>query len=208
MSAVAKRIIIAPEDQARADFYDFLGHLLAAPLGPALLGQMAGLKHDSSPIGAALGALAGSAEKATADAVEREFHALFIGLGRGELLPYASFYLTGFLHEKPLAALRREMAGHGIARARGSPQPEDHIASLMEMMGGMIMGRFAAPVPLAAQKRFFEAHIDTWAPHFFSDLAAVENATFYPAVGALGSAFMAVERDAFRMLADAVGENA
>ena len=152
------------------------------------------------------GALARCADTATSDAVEREYHALFIGLGRGELLPYASFYLTGFLHEKPLADLRRDMAGHGLARAANSHEPEDHIASLMEMMGGMIAGRFRG-TSLAAQKRFFDTHIDIWAPHFFSDLEAVDSAAFYPAVGALGSAFMAVERDAFRMLAKEANRN-
>ncbi len=86
---------------------------------------------------------------------EREFNALFIGLGRGELLPYASYYLTGFLNEKPLASLRHDMAARGMTRAPNVYEPEDNIASLMEMMAGMIVGRFGAPATLADQRDFF-----------------------------------------------------
>ncbi len=192
---------IAPEDALRADFYDFLGALLAAPPDQALLERTAALEGDDTDLGQAVSALARVARAMQPAGVEAEFTRLFIGLGRGELLPYASFYLTGFLNEKPLAALRREMAGLGITRAPNRFEPEDNIASLLEMMGGMIRGRFGPPVPLERQQAFFNKHIAPWAGHFFADLEAAESSVFYAAVGAAGRAFMEIEREAFRMSA-------
>jgi len=130
---------------------------------------------------------------------EREFNALFIGLGRGELLPYASYYLTGFLNEKPLASLRRDMAARGLTRAPGVFEPEDNIASLMEIMASLITGRHGTPAPLADQKTFFNKHIGPWAGHFFSDLEAARNSVLYAPVGAVGRVFLEIESEAFRM---------
>ena len=134
-------------------------------------------------------------------AAEREFNALFIGLGRGELLPYASYYLTGFLNEKPLAQLRSDMAARGITRAPNVYEPEDNIASLMEMMGGMIAGRFGQPAGLATQQEFWNRHIGPWAAHFFADLEAAKNSVFYASVGAIGRNYMEIEKEGFRMAA-------
>ena len=201
MNAAVKTPDIPEEDRLRADMYDFLGALLAAPPDKALLAQTAALEGDDSALGQAISALARVAKAVGPLAVEGEFTNLFIGLGRGELLPYASFYLTGFLNEKPLASLRRDMAALHISRAPNRFEPEDNIASLCEMMAGMIRGRFGAPVPLARQEEFFNRHIAPWAPHFFADLEAAQNSVFYAAVGATGSAFMEIEREAFRMSA-------
>ncbi|MEZ5651659.1 MAG: molecular chaperone TorD family protein [Burkholderiaceae bacterium] len=200
MSAVEKIFVIEPVDRARADLYDFLSLLLARPADADLLTRIAALQGDDSPIGAAMDSLARLARVTSAETAEREFNVLFIGLGRGEQLPYASYYLTGFLNEKPLAALRADMASRGIERAEGKFEPEDNIASLMEMMGGLIVGRFGTVTPLAEQKTFFEAHIDAWAGHFFSDLERTGSSVFYAAVGALGRRFMEIEREGFRLL--------
>jgi TorA maturation chaperone TorD len=131
--------------------------------------------------------------------VEAEFNTLFVGLTRGELLPYASYYMTGFLHEKPLALLRSSMQRMQIERAPNVYEPEDNIASLCEMMAGLIMGRFGAPADLTTQKDFFSAHIAPWAEHFFTDLEGAKASVFYAPVGTIGRAFMDIEREAFRM---------
>jgi TorA maturation chaperone TorD len=190
---------IAEEDVLRADLYDLLGTLLARPPAAELLGRVAGLGGDESPIGQSISALARLAGRMTPQAVRSEYDALFIGLVRGELLPYASYYLTGFLHEKPLAGLRRDMGRLGIARSPEVKDPEDHIASLCEMMAGLIRGRFGAPAGLTGQRDFFAAHIAPWAGHFFGDLEGAKNSVFYAPVGAIGRAFVDVEREAFRM---------
>lgn len=193
---------IAEEDRLRADFYNFLGLLLAGPPDQMILDQTAALEGDDSDLGQAIQALARVARVTKPAAGEREFNALFIGLGRGELLPYASYYLTGFLNEKPLAQLRGDMAARGITRAPNVYEPEDNIASLMEMMAGMIVGRFGAPATLDDQKTFWSRHIGPWAGHFFSDLEAAENSVFYASVGTAGRVFMEIEREGFRMTAE------
>ena len=192
---------ISAEDRLRADFYNFLGLLLAGPPDQFLLGQMAGLKGDKTDLGQAIQAMARVAKVTKLAAAEREFNTLFIGLGRGELLPYASFYLTGFLNEKPLAQLRNDMVARGITRAQNVYEPEDNIASLMEMMASMIVGRFGNPATLEDQKSFWSKHIGPWAKHFYSDLEAAENSVLYASVGTAGRVFMEIEREAFRMTA-------
>ncbi|OAN75788.1 molecular chaperone TorD [Sulfitobacter sp. EhC04] len=190
---------IPEEDRLRADLYNFIGLILSGPPDRMLLDQCAGLNGDDSALGQGIATLAKLARLTKPATVEAEFNRLFIGLGRGELLPYASYYLTGFLNEKPLALLRQDMAARGLARADNVFEPEDNIASLMEMMGAMIAGRFGAPATLEQQKTFFNKHIAPWAAHFFADLEGAKNSVFYAPVGKIGRAFMEVEAEAFRL---------
>lgn len=199
MTSAADLDPIHEEDRLRADLYNFLGVLLAHPADAALLDQTAGLTGDDSDLGQAIGTLAKMAKISKPASVSREFNALFIGLGRGELLPYASYYLTGFLNEKPLALLRQDMSARGLARSDTVFEPEDNIASLMEMMAAMIVGRFGAPVSLEDQRTFYNRHIAPWAVHFFTDLEAAKNSVFYASVGTVGRTFMDIEGEAFRL---------
>ncbi len=201
MTAAADDVAIPDEDRLRADLYNFLGLLLARPADQMLLDQTASLQGDEGPLGQAINGLARVAKVSKPAAVEREFTALFIGLGRGELLPYASYYLTGFLNEKPLAKLRKDMAARQITRAETAFEPEDSMAALMEMMGGMIVGRFGAPARLERQRTFFNNHIAPWAVHFYTDVEGAKSSVFYAGVGAVGRAFMEIEKEAFRMTA-------
>ena len=187
------------EERLRAELYGFLAALLAAPPTQQTIDQAAALSGDGSELGQGIQSLARIAASLNDKAVEREFNALFIGLGRGELLPYASFYLTGFLNEKPLANLRGHMEPLGSARDPNVKDPEDHIASLCDMMAGLIMGRFGAQLPVADQEAFFNSHLATWAGHFFTDLEGAEGSVFYAPVGKIGRAFMEIEIEAFRM---------
>lgn len=191
---------ITDEDRMRADLYNFLGLILAGPPDEMLLEQTRGLSgDDGSDLGQAISTLAKVARLSKAKAVESEYNKLFIGLGRGELLPYASYYLTGFLNEKPLATLRQDMQAQGLTRAENVFEPEDNIASLMEMMGAMIAGRFGTPASLERQRAFFNKHIGPWATHFFTDLEEAKTSVFYTPVGSVGRAFMAIEAEAFRL---------
>ena len=191
---------VAPEaERQRANLYGLFAVLLARAPDATILRLVAGISGSDTPLGRALDTLAVRAVKAVPGKVEREFHELFIGLGRGELMPYGSFYLTGFLHEKPLAKLRGDLAELGIARAQSTREPEDHIACLCETMQALITGALGTPVPLERQRRFFEAHIAPWAGHFFSDLENARNADFFEPVGAAGRLFLEVEAQAFRM---------
>ncbi|WP_170513472.1 TorD/DmsD family molecular chaperone [Ruegeria atlantica] len=197
----AQNLEVSAEDRLRADFYNFLGLLLSGPPDQMLLDQVAGLTGDGTDLGQAIQSMVRVAKVTKPAAAEREFNVLFIGLGRGELLPYGSYYLTGFLNEKPLAQLRNDMAVRGITRAQNVFEPEDNIASLMEMMAGMIVGRFGAPATVEDQKAFWNKHIGPWATHFYSDLEAAEASVLYASVGTAGRVFMEIEREAFRMTA-------
>lgn len=190
---------IAEEDRLRADLYNFLGLILSNPPDEMLLAQTASLSGDDTPLGHGIITLAKMAKVTKPKTVTAEYNALFIGLGRGELLPYASYYMTGFLNEKPLAALRQDMTRQGLARAETVFEPEDNIASLMEMMGALIVGRFGTPADLGQQRDFFNKHIAPWAGHFFNDLEGAKGSVFYAPVGRIGQAFMEVETEAFRL---------
>jgi TorA maturation chaperone TorD len=192
---------VTEEDHLRAQWYGLLARLLSAAPDRDFLEAVRGLDGDNSDLGGAVRTLAAAARATTLEAVGEEYFNLFTGVGRGELLPFASYYLTGFLNEKPLSRLRGDMADLGIAHADDVGEPEDHIASLCEMMAGQITGTFGGPVDLARQRQFFAAHVGCWAPRFFTDLQAAEAATFYMPVGAIGSIFMSIESQAFEMAA-------
>jgi len=186
---------IDPVDAARAQEYLLLASLLSAAPSKRLLDQLAALIGDGTPLGRAHAALAEAAAGAVAAKVEREYFDLFVGLGRGELLPYASYYLTGFLNERPLSRLRSDLAALGIERVAGNFEPEDHAAILCEIMAGFAGGRFAASSD--AQRTFFEKQVAPWMGRLFADIESAESATFYRAVGALGRAFIEIETKAF-----------
>ncbi len=194
-------LTIAEEDRLRAHWYGLLGRLLSAPPDQAMLDLARGMAGDETELGRAIEALAAAARGTAPDAAVEEYFNLFIGIGQGELLPYGSYYLTGYLNEKPLAALRIDMDELGIGRVEGVKEPEDHIASLCEMMAGMITGAFGEPVGLGRQREFFDKHIGCWAPRFFEDLQAAESAAFYMPIGLIGSVIMSVESQAFEMAA-------
>jgi TorA maturation chaperone TorD len=191
--------ILAEEERLRAELYGLLSRLLSSPPTRDDLKSLAALQGDASDLGQGITALARVAASTSAKSAEREYNALFIGLGRGELLPYGSYYLTGFLNEKPLAVLRGHMAELGIARSDDVKEPEDHIATLCEMMAGLIRGAYGDPLNVADQEAFFNSHIATWAEHFFTDLEAAEGSRFYAPLGKIGRAFMRIEIEAFRM---------
>lgn len=182
-------------DQARAQEYALLAALLVRAPDAALLARLSRLGGDASPLGVAHAALGEAASRADVTKVEREYFNLFIGLGRGEILPYGSYYLTGFLNERPLARLRDDLAQFGVERVEGNYEPEDHAATLCEIMAGLIGGRFEAPE--GAEQRLFEKHMAPWMGRLFADLERAEAADFYRHVGTLGRVFMDIETEAF-----------
>lgn len=197
--ATSKAAEIAPEDVDRAVLYGFVARMLQAAPTAAELEVLRAIDADDTEIGRGLAVLAQAARDATPETLQRNYQDIFIGVGRGELIPYASYYLTGFLHEKPLADLRATMVRFGMERADGVSEPEDHIAAILQMMEGLIAGDFGQPATIDEQKQFFASHIGPWASHFFKDLAASQTCAFYAAVGALGGALITVEADAFDM---------
>ena len=184
-------------DLLRSHEYNLLAALLGRAPPRDVLDRLCRLKGDASPLGLAHLALADAAAGADPDALQREFFDLFIGVSRGELLPYGSYYLTGFLHERPLADVRESLAAFGIERADNVFEPEDHIALLCEVMAGLTGGTFETEP--GADRRFFERHLRPWAPRFFADLETAPSARFYRAVARVGGLFVDIEAEAFAM---------
>lgn len=182
-------------DAARAQEYALLAVLLMRAPDARLLADLAQLRGDATPLGLAHAALSQAAAGAEVERVEREFFDLFIGIGRGELLPYASYYLTGFLNERPLARLRGDLAEIGVARSEGVMEPEDHAGILCEIMSGLASRRL--PAPPGSDRLVFERHMAPWIGRFFSDLENAETADFYRRVGTVGRVFMDIEAEAF-----------
>lgn len=182
-------------DAARAQEYALIAVLLTRAPDARLLANLSELRGGPTPLGLAHAALAEAASVTSAERVEREFFDLFIGIGRGEVLPYASYYLTGFLHERPLARLRDDLATIGVARAEGVVEPEDHAGILCEIMSGLASGRL--PAPPDSDRTIFEKHLAPWIGRLFADLENAEAADFYRRVGTLGRVFMDIEAEAF-----------
>jgi TorA maturation chaperone TorD len=184
-------------DQLRAAEYGLLSLLLGKAPDADTLSRVAALKGDASDLGMAHIELAAAAAAVDDRSASKEFFDLFIGLGRGDLLPYASYYMTGFLHERPLARVREDLDGLGIERAGISREPEDHIAILFEVMSGLACGEFEAD--FAEQARFFDRHLKPWASRMFADLEMSASAKFYRTVGRVGRVFMELETEAFTL---------
>jgi len=184
-------------DVARTQEYALLAVLLARAPDAALLKRIAALRGDATPLGVAHATMARAADEVGVEKIAREFFDLFIGVGRGELLPYGSYYLTGFLNERPLARLRDDLVPLGIERVAQHGEPEDHAAVLCEIMAGLTGGRFSATVE--QQQQIFERHLAPWIGRFFADLEAAEAANFYHHVGAIGRLFIEIEMEAFAL---------
>lgn len=184
-------------DAARAQEYALLASLLLRAPDAGLLSRLSELRGEASPLGLAHVALADAADRVRADNVEREFFALFIGIGRGEVMPYGSYYLTGFLHERPLARLREDLSTIGVARAEDIAEPEDHAGILCEIMAGLCSG--ALPAPEGSDRVIFEKHMAPWIGRFFADIERAEAADFYRSVGLLGRTLIALETEAFAL---------
>ena len=184
-------------DLARAREYALLGRLLTRAPDVSLLDLIAELRGDATPLGVAHVALAEAAKDADATEIEQEFFDLFIGVGRGELLPYGSYYLTGFLHERPLARLREDLARIDVVRREGVAEPEDHAGILCEIMSGLASGTL--PAPNDSDRMIFEKHMAPWIGRFFADLERAMAADFYRQVATVGRIFIEIEVEALAL---------
>ena len=184
-------------DRARSREYALLATFLSRSPDARMLGRLALLRGDASPLGMAHAALAEVAAKANAEAVQAEYFDLFDGLGRSRFLPYASYYLTASLYGRPLARLRQALRNLGLEQVEQHFEPEDHAAILCEIMAGLAGEQIAAPAE--AEREIFELHLAPWIGRFFADLERAESARFYARVGALGRTFVEIETTAFTL---------
>ena len=179
------------ESALRVEIYSLLAHLLRQVPEQPVLDWLAELEMDqsSSTMAAAWQVLKLAAKTTSALAVEDEYQELFIGIGRGEIVPYCSWYLTGSLMEMPLAHLRRDLAQLGFQRTESTKEPEDHIAALLEVMAMLVEGGDPH-----LQRSFFNRHIAVWFERLFTDMKAAKSAVFYSAVAELALQYLLVEK--------------
>jgi TorA maturation chaperone TorD len=199
MNAPVDAVESDEDQQYRASAYSLLAALLRKSPDESLLSRLglfsASNEDENDDLILAMSMLALSASNHRLDEIEDEYHQLFIGLGRGEVVPFASWYLTGFLMEQPLSDLRDDLKRLGFERSENVTEPEDHIAALCEVMSVMISDRAS----LETQVAFFNQHMSPWLDRFFSDLVQAESAVFYQSVARFGTAFIEFESEYFTM---------
>ncbi|MBL8524108.1 MAG: molecular chaperone TorD family protein [Betaproteobacteria bacterium] len=196
--------LIEPEDQVRADYYALLANLFYRAPDARLLQAMVisaePLGDSPNPLSKAWADLAAASGVVTADAVEDEYQSLFIGVGRPPVMLYGSFYLAGFMNEKPLAELRGSLSRLGYARDSNATEPEDHLAALCDVMRAMILGDVShAPASIDAQREFFVRHMQPWVLKCCAAITENEKANYYMRVAAFACAFFEIEIQAFEM---------
>ncbi|MGH8612125.1 MAG: TorD/DmsD family molecular chaperone [Gammaproteobacteria bacterium] len=181
-------------DGIRAGTYRLLAMLLGKPPSAPILTYLRERDEPESADGslaAGWRALKQASDDADLETLEDEFHALFIGLGCGELVPYGSWYQTGALMGTQLAMLRRDLSALGIERQPGVSEPEDHAAALCETMALIISSD--SEISIGSQKVFFQDHFGPWMGSFFRDMQEAKAAHFYRTVGRFGAAFIKTE---------------
>lgn len=198
MSESSTNARLSHEDALRVGTYSVLGALLANPPGRDMLDRLAtaGGNEGGDEIGRAWTAVALAAQRTDVDQVRFEHTELFIGVSQGEITPYASWYLTGSLMERPLVELRQSLKALGVERNKGVKEPEDHAGALLETMALLIN---AGEVSFEREQDFFQAHVEPWMKDLFQDLQEAKSAAFYRPVGLLGKAFMELESKYYRM---------
>jgi TorA maturation chaperone TorD len=199
------RTPVAQEERVRADMYALIARLLYSP-DEQLLRTISSADEilaetANAPLADAWRALSAAAKVCNAESVQDEYQRLFIGVGRPEVMLFGSYYLAGFMMEKPLALLRDDLARLGFARHESVNEPEDHVSALCDVMRYLIAGdEERDPASLEQQKQFFTRHIQTWYERFCNAVIAAESANFYRPVGQFTKAFFDIEAESFEIL--------
>jgi TorA maturation chaperone TorD len=193
------------EETARAEVYGLLAALYYAPPSKALLDNLRVAVTEAPAAGALLesswGELVAAARTLSHEAIDHEYQALFGGVGKPDVYLFGSHYLSGFLNDKPLAALRTDIAALGLARDETMPETEDHVAYLCEVMRYLIAGDDVEVANLTRQREFFTRHVQPWFSLLCDDVAQHPKAGFYRALAGFTQAFVSVETQSFDMLA-------
>ena len=193
------------EDLARADLYGLIANLFFQPPDRILLDRMLA-SGNSEPIrGDAPLAdfwldLLQIIKESTPEQWRNEYESSFIGVGKPNVFLYASYYMAGHLHEKPLLNIRKALADLGLEAAENTAETEDHFAALCEVMRFLIAGDDVEVSNLTNQRVFFDDHIRPWYDEFCDAIEADPDTHLYKAVAALTREFLAIEAQGFDML--------
>jgi len=181
----------------RSQTYALLARLLSAAPDQDLLENLAAIEvnEPESPMGKLWLQLTAIAEKSDPQDVNEQYQRLFIGVTHGELIPYSSYYQTGFLMEEPLAELRTDLAKLGLERQEDTAEPEDHIAAECDVMRMILT---AEGTPIVSDEEFFKRHLSPWVNDFFNDLKNKNTDEFYRVIGQFGAGFISLESSVYR----------
>ncbi len=196
--------IVVTEDQVRADFYALLAHLFSRAPDDRVLQSMVITQEPTDEASTELTkswrALSAASAVVTHDALIDEYEAVFVGVGRPPVIVYGSFYLAGFMMEKPLAELRDDLARMGFVRNAEVRESEDHLAAVCDVMRALILGNLAdAPAAIESQKAFFEKHMKPWVFKCCAAVQAYEKSNYYRRVAKFAERFFEMESQAFEM---------
>jgi TorA maturation chaperone TorD len=191
-----------PEELARAGYYALLARLYYAGPDAGLLAAIAGADEivaggEQSALASAWRTLAAAAGAMDAEAARLEYDQLFVGTGKAEITPYASYYLAETGREKILVRLRGELSALGLARQQGVHEPEDHMAGLFDVMRHLIST--GSEDAAAQQRQFFERYIAGSYEAFCAAASASEKSNFYKHVARFAQAFLYVENEALKV---------
>lgn len=189
---------VSENDQLRADIYQILAALLRGKPSTELLQFLANLEvdvDDASEMTKAWSSIKLASNQFSSEQLEEEYFNIFYGVGRGEIMPYASWFMTGSLMDKPLAMLRQDLMQLGFEREENVKEPEDHVAALCEVMGVLIL-----EAPGYRQLGFYQRHLAPWIARFCTTLAETPSAAFYATVAQLAKAFFEAEANEFEQL--------
>lgn len=192
------------EETARAEVYGLLAELFYAAPSADLYERLRVAVTEAPAAGAMLespwGELVAASREQSLAEISREYDALFGGVGKPEVYLFGSHYLSGFLNEKPLAALRTDLAALGLARDEAMSETEDHVAYVCEVMRYLIAGDDVEVANLTRQREFFVRHVQPWFPMMFEAVMSHPKARFYRTISAFAQDFISVELQGFDML--------
>lgn len=196
--------LVDVEDQVRADFYALLAHLLSRAPDDRVLQSIVITQEPtdeaSTELTEAWRALSAASAVVTHDALVEEYETVFVGVGRPPVILYGSFYIAGFMMEKPLAELRDDLAKMGFLRNAEVRESEDHLAAVCDVMRALILGDLTdAPAEITAQKVFFEKHLKPWVFKCCTAIQVYEKSNYYKRVAKFAEQFFAMESEAFEM---------
>jgi TorA maturation chaperone TorD len=199
----SKTLTDAEEDTARADLYGLLAALFYRAPDAGILHQIATNRAQgeaaTSALGEAWNGLAESAGSLLTEDIAAEYAALFIGVGKPDIFLYGSYYIAGFLNEKPLVALRDDLARYGLERGDDVSETEDHLSTLCEVMRYLIAGDDPTISNLAEQRQFFARHLQPWVETLCTQIESHPAADFYAHASRLARSFFEVEAVALEM---------
>lgn len=192
------------EEIARAEVYGLLSQLYYAPPAPQLVDALRVAVTEAPAAGAFLEEpwreVVALARAMDDEAVAAEYDALFGGVGKPEVYLFGSYYLSGFLNDRPVARLRADLAALGLQPQASVSETEDHIAYLCEVMRYLIAGDDVAVANLARQREFFNVHIQPWVNTLCEAIARHPRSRFYRALAGFTQAFTSVEAQGFDLL--------